>query len=72
LRVVRMFIIVILTYLPYEFGLQIRAFNLYGWFINAIGVALWCGLVTILINYLLDHSVFKDIIVRMKALIGNI
>lgn len=73
LRIIRMFIVVIISYLPFWFWIKITASALCDWLIWAIVVSSWCCVITLLVNYLLDRSIFVDTIQRLKVFIpkGN-
>lgn len=68
LRIIRMFLVVIISYIPFVSWIQITSTILYSWFIWSIGVAIWCCAVTLLINYLFEKNIFKDTLARINAL----
>jgi O-antigen/teichoic acid export membrane protein len=68
-RITRIFLVVITSYLPFHFWIRITASTLYEWLIWAFGVVLWCGLTALLANFLLERQVFMDTFARIKKLI---
>lgn len=68
-RIIRMFGIVVLAYLPFLVWIEITAANLLEWFVWALGVAAWSGLITLLVNYLLDKQLFKEVVSRLRTVI---
>ncbi|MDR3587300.1 MAG: hypothetical protein P4L59_18590 [Desulfosporosinus sp.] len=69
LRIIRMFIVVGLSNIPFLLGIQVTASSLYEWFLWAMGVAVWCGIVTLLSNYMFDRKVFINTAFRLKIMI---
>jgi O-antigen/teichoic acid export membrane protein len=68
MRILRMYSVVVVTSLPFLLWIPLTASNLYEWFIEAIGVAGWCGAVTILFNFLFERKVFFDTVHRIEGL----
>jgi len=68
LRIIRMFMVVVLSYIPFLLWIQVTAASLYEWFIWAVGVAIWCCSVTLLVNYMFDRKVFIQTVSRLKIL----
>lgn len=71
LRALRMFVVVILSYIPFQYWIHIRVSNLYGWLIWAVGVSVWCCVVALLLNYILDRRVFRETIFRLRSLFNR-
>ncbi|AFV05133.1 polysaccharide transport protein, putative [Dehalobacter sp. CF] len=71
MRIILMFVIVVASYLPFYFWININATSLYGWFVQAIGVAIWCCFVTILVSFLIDRKGLKGIINRLVQIIPH-
>lgn len=68
LRILRMFLVVVISYIPFLFWIKITASTLFEWFIWAFGVALWCFVITLVSNYNFDRKEFMNIIYRLKPL----
>lgn len=68
LRIIRMYVIVALAWIPFLFWIQVTATTLFEWFVWALGVAVWCGAMTLLLNYVFERNVFLETFFRFKAL----
>lgn len=68
LRVARIFIITALAYVPFISWIVIPEDGLILWVFWAVRVSLWCGFLTLTVNFILDKDMFIRIINRLKAL----
>jgi len=64
LRMVRVFIVIAICYLPFIF-ININPNNLVDWFIIAIIISIYCFLITVIINFLFDKRLFKNVLLRL-------
>ncbi len=69
IKVSRIFIITALAYIPFVSWIVIPEDGLILWVLWAIRVSLWCGFLTLTVNYVLDKDMFIKIINRLKVLI---
>ena len=67
-RMIRVFLVVALCYFPFIF-IDLNPINLYNWLIVAIVVGIYCFAITFIMNYLLDKSIFNNILLRMYNLL---
>lgn len=68
LLVIRKFVIIIIAYLPFKLFIHISATTMYEWFVWAVGAGVWCGFVTLSVNYFWDQRLFRDSFARIKFL----
>ena len=70
LRVIRMFAIVFVSYIPVIIGIEITADTFSEWFISTIKVMIWCGFVSLTINYIFDKKPFQEVCCRIRDYIS--
>jgi O-antigen/teichoic acid export membrane protein len=66
LRMIRVFIVIGLCYLPFIF-IKLTPNNFVQWFFIAFIVAVYCTLVTIIINFYFERELFKSVLTRING-----
>lgn len=67
-RVLRVFFVIILSYLPFQF-IELRPANIWDWSVNAMFVSIYCFTVTVVINYLFERAIFHNLISRITNIL---
>ena len=68
LRIIRVFIAIMVAYIPFVTFVRVNATSLFTLFIWMIGVIVWCGFITLILNYIFDRKVFCATLKTLKSL----
>jgi len=67
MRIVRMLFIITVSIIPFKIMFSIEVNNLMVWFLYAIVVSLWVGILALTVNFLFERNTLLKIIMRLKA-----
>lgn len=70
-RLVRIFLVIFISYIPFLFWIDLSVTTLPEWFLWACGVSFWCFITTIIINYIFDKNTFLSTIQRFSFLMNK-